>query len=337
MCLHTFFSGIFYIYLNITKMPPKRSAKKAPGKAQAETAGLGKRVRTKPEAFVSYDGMKEKKEKTLEAKMEGMRVDDEDEAPEPKPQKKKAKAVANKRVKQKGKKSTGAQQISTFRAGLHAMPVGRIHKILEDGKYCNRISKFASVFMAGLLEHIITDALVGTIDLNNASKRVALNPKALHTTLGLAHQDKVVLPPRSGKSYGVYNVFFRASQYNPLLSTQDDEGKKCAVPLSVPDTNVELLKWENLLAKKDKDKDKVKADLETFHKKMEGYTCYQYTLHDKDHKLNARIKKVIEHIRPYTPATDRLARTLGGMPASGKGSRGAVVTLGGFKPGDDNH
>ena len=220
------------------------------------------------------------------------------------------------------------------------MPVGRIHKILEDGKYCNRISKFASVFMAGLLEHIITDALVGTIDLNKESKRVMLNPKALHTTLGLAHQDKVVLPPKSGnkiKSYGVYNVFFRASQHNPLLSTKDEDGKTCADPLSVPDTDKDLKAWENLLAKKDKDKDKVKADLETFHKKMEGYTCYQYTLHDKDHKLNARIKKVVEHIRPYTPATDRLARTLGGMPASGKGSRGAVVTLGGFKPSDDNH
>ncbi|KAH6944799.1 hypothetical protein HPB50_005288 [Hyalomma asiaticum] len=61
-------------------------------------------------------------------------------------------------VNSKTRKSAKHQQSRSSRAGL-AFPVGRIHRLLRQGNYADRISGAAPVYMAGVLEYLTAEVL----------------------------------------------------------------------------------------------------------------------------------------------------------------------------------
>ena len=61
--------------------------------------------------------------------------------------------------KAKGKSGARTSQVSrSARAGL-TFPVGRISRMLKDGKYCQRIGATAPVCLAAVLEYIVAEIL----------------------------------------------------------------------------------------------------------------------------------------------------------------------------------
>lgn len=56
------------------------------------------------------------------------------------------------------KKSRKARVSRSGRAGL-VFPVGQIHRLLRKGNYAEHIGAGASVFMAGVLEYLVTEIM----------------------------------------------------------------------------------------------------------------------------------------------------------------------------------
>lgn len=75
-----------------------------------------------------------------------------------------------------------------MRAGL-LMPVARIHRALRKGKYANKISESASVYMATALEYICVEILEGAeIEAKN-SKKHRITPR--HIALSIRQDNEL--------------------------------------------------------------------------------------------------------------------------------------------------
>lgn len=74
-------------------------------------------------------------------------------------------------------KKTGKAKVArTARAGL-VFPIGLIHRLLRKGNYAEHIHSGASVFMAGVLEYLVTEIMTqaGTTARLKNSKHITVH------------------------------------------------------------------------------------------------------------------------------------------------------------------
>lgn len=74
------------------------------------------------------------------------------------------------------------------RAGIK-FPVGRVHKLLKQGKYVNRIAENAPVYLAAVLEYLVSEVcdLAATAALDNKKKRIS--PR--HITMAIRKDEEL--------------------------------------------------------------------------------------------------------------------------------------------------
>ncbi|KAH6919985.1 hypothetical protein HPB50_029027 [Hyalomma asiaticum] len=91
-------------------------------------------------------------------------------------------------VNSKTRKSAKHQQSRSSRAGL-AFPVGRIHRLLRQGNYADRISGAAPVYMAGVLEYLTAEVLELAGNAARDNKRSRITPR--HIQLAIRNDEEL--------------------------------------------------------------------------------------------------------------------------------------------------
>ena len=73
----------------------------------------------------------------------------------------------------KGGKAKGKSKTRSSRAGLQ-FPVGRIHRMLRKGNYCERIGAGAPVYLAAVMEYLAAEVLelAGNAARDNKKSRI---------------------------------------------------------------------------------------------------------------------------------------------------------------------
>ena len=85
--------------------------------------------------------------------------------------------------KAKGKSGARTSQVSrSARAGL-TFPVGRISRMLKDGKYCQRIGATAPVCLAAVLEYIVAEILEVSVMVVRQKKKARIIPRFIYNGL----------------------------------------------------------------------------------------------------------------------------------------------------------
>ncbi|KAH6944800.1 hypothetical protein HPB50_005289 [Hyalomma asiaticum] len=91
-------------------------------------------------------------------------------------------------VNSKTRKSAKHQQSRSSRAGL-AFPVGRIHRLLRQGNYADRISGAAPVYMAGVLEYLTAEVLELAGNAARDNQRSRITPR--HIQLAIRNDEEL--------------------------------------------------------------------------------------------------------------------------------------------------
>ena len=84
--------------------------------------------------------------------------------------------------KGKGVPRSGKNQSKSSRAGL-VFPVGRIKRFLRDGRFSNRVSPGAPVFLAAVLEYMAAELLEYSGDVAKDNKRTSVTPRHIRSAL----------------------------------------------------------------------------------------------------------------------------------------------------------
>ncbi len=94
-------------------------------------------------------------------------------------------------VAAKGKakgKATGTKQVSrSARAGL-SFPVGRIARLLKNGRYAQRVGLGSSVYLAAVLEYLVAEILEVSVMVVRQNKKNRIIPRYIF--LGLKEDEE---------------------------------------------------------------------------------------------------------------------------------------------------
>lgn len=116
-----------------------------------------------------------------------------------------------------GKVSKKSSQSRSSKAGLQ-FPVGRIHRFLRNGRYCDRVGAGAPVYMAAVMEYLTAEVLelAGNAARDNKKSRIiprhiqlaVRNDEELNKLMGgvtiaaggvLPNIQTVLMPKKKGK------------------------------------------------------------------------------------------------------------------------------------------
>lgn len=64
------------------------------------------------------------------------------------------------------------------RAGLH-FPIPRVKKVMRTGGYAPKLAKNTDLYLAAIIEYLVSEILLGAGEIARNSKRARLNPRAL--------------------------------------------------------------------------------------------------------------------------------------------------------------
>lgn len=67
---------------------------------------------------------------------------------------------------------------SNVKAGI-IFPIGRVKRILKEGRYAKRVSFGAAVFMAGILEYLTSEIVEIAGHVSSGLKRTRITPRHL--------------------------------------------------------------------------------------------------------------------------------------------------------------
>lgn len=84
--------------------------------------------------------------------------------------------------KAEGKKARSKPKSRSTRAGLQ-FPVGRVHRLLRQGNYANRIGTGAAVYMAAVLEYLTAEILELAGNAAHDNKKQRINPRHLQLAI----------------------------------------------------------------------------------------------------------------------------------------------------------
>lgn len=76
----------------------------------------------------------------------------------------------------KGARKGGKQTTGSVKAGV-TFPVGRLARLMRQGRYSQRLGKSASVFMAAVLEYVVTEVLELATDMAREQHKVRITPR----------------------------------------------------------------------------------------------------------------------------------------------------------------
>ncbi|CRK94777.1 CLUMA_CG008271, isoform A [Clunio marinus] len=99
----------------------------------------------------------------------------------------------------------------TRRAGLQ-FPVGRIHRFLREGKYADRIGARAPVYLAAVMEYLVTEILELSGNAAHDKKRHRISPRHLQLAIRNDYElnnllSKVTIPQGGVLPYIVQFLF----------------------------------------------------------------------------------------------------------------------------------
>ena len=89
--------------------------------------------------------------------------------------------------KAKGKASSHKQQSRSSRAGL-SFPVGRIARMLKQGRYSERVGMGAPVYLAAVLEYLVAEILEVSVMVVRQNKKARIVPRYIF--LGLKEDEE---------------------------------------------------------------------------------------------------------------------------------------------------
>ena len=89
--------------------------------------------------------------------------------------------------KAKGKASANKQVSRSARAGL-SFPVGRIARMLKNGRYAERVGLGAPVYLAAVLEYLVAELLEVSVMVVRENKKNRIIPR--HIFLGLKEDEE---------------------------------------------------------------------------------------------------------------------------------------------------
>ncbi|XP_048350271.1 histone H2A-beta, sperm-like [Sphaerodactylus townsendi] len=72
--------------------------------------------------------------------------------------------------------ATCSQKTKSAKAGLQ-FPVGRIHRLLRQGQYAERIAVGAAVYLSGVLEYVTAEVLELSGDAASSNKKQRIGPR----------------------------------------------------------------------------------------------------------------------------------------------------------------
>ena len=98
-----------------------------------------------------------------------------------------AKGGKGKQGKHGGKASRPKQTSRSARAGLN-FPVGRIARMLKNGKYAERVGIGAPVYLASVLEYLVAEILEVSVLVVRQKKKARIVPRFIF--LGLREDDE---------------------------------------------------------------------------------------------------------------------------------------------------
>lgn len=75
-----------------------------------------------------------------------------------------------------------SRKTGSSRAGL-SFPVGRVHRVMKEGKFAERISTGASVYMAGVLEYLTEEILDLAHSAAAANGKTRLTPQHIQMAM----------------------------------------------------------------------------------------------------------------------------------------------------------
>ena len=84
--------------------------------------------------------------------------------------------MAGAKGKAKGKASGTKQVNRSAKAGL-CFPVGRIARMLKNGRYCQRVGMGAPVYLAAVLEYLTAETLEVSAQVAQSQKKSRINPR----------------------------------------------------------------------------------------------------------------------------------------------------------------
>ena len=90
---------------------------------------------------------------------------------------------------QRKKSGMRAKPIAQSKRADTVFPVGRLNRLLKHGRYSERISNSAGVFMAGILEYITADILELAGNSCRQHKKKTISPK--HLNLGIRNDQEL--------------------------------------------------------------------------------------------------------------------------------------------------
>ena len=94
-----------------------------------------------------------------------------------------AKAGSRKKSGMKSKPVTQSSRADTL------FPVGRLNRLLKHGRYSERVSNSAGVFLAGMLEYLTAEIIELAGAMCHGQKKKTINPK--HLNLGIRNDQEL--------------------------------------------------------------------------------------------------------------------------------------------------
>lgn len=89
--------------------------------------------------------------------------------------------------KAKGKATSNKQKSRSARAGL-SFPVGRLARMLKQGRYSERVGIGAPVYMAAVLEYLVAEILEVSVMVVRQNKKARIMPRYIF--LGLKEDEE---------------------------------------------------------------------------------------------------------------------------------------------------
>ena len=82
----------------------------------------------------------------------------------------------------KGRAKGGKSMTGSARAGV-TFPVGRLTRLMRQGRYSQRLGKSAGVFMAAVLEYVVTEVLELATDMAHQQHKLRVTPRSLQLAI----------------------------------------------------------------------------------------------------------------------------------------------------------
>ncbi|NWV45931.1 H2A2 protein, partial [Daphoenositta chrysoptera] len=87
-----------------------------------------------------------------------------------------------------GEPASASRRSKSARAGLH-FPVGRVYRVLRRGKYAGRIASGAAIYLAAVIEYMVTEVVELAGNVAHENKKTRILPR--HILLAVRNDEEL--------------------------------------------------------------------------------------------------------------------------------------------------